>query len=92
MKASKEKNTIIEDPIEIKEGSDVNNTTSKGIKNIPNPHLARNKNKTFREDTLQIENKREIIIVPVILDLLTMRSQYFNDLFSSLRKDHKVCK
>lgn len=86
MKASTEK-TVIEDSNEIKDSSD----KSKGTKNIPNPHLARSKSKPFREDMLQIENKREKIIVPVILDLLAMRSQYFNDLFSSLRKDHNVC-
>ena len=62
----------------------------KGVRNITNPYLVRNKYKPFREDALQIENKKEIITVPVVLDLLTMRSQYFNDLFSSIREDSNV--
>ena len=65
-------------------------TIIKGVRNIPNPYLVRNKCKPFREDALQIENKKEIITVPVVLDLLTMRSQYFNDLFSSIREDSNV--
>lgn len=62
----------------------------KGVRNITNPYLVRNKYKPFREDALKIENKKEIITVPVVLDLLTMRSQYFNDLFSSIREDSNV--
>ena len=62
----------------------------KGVRNITNPYLVRNKCKPFREDALQIENKKEIITIPVVLDLLTMRSQYFNDLFSSIREDSNV--
>ena len=57
---------------------------SKSIRNISNPYILAKNNAT---NILRIENKREAVTIPVIANLLKIRSVYFSEVFSTVVGD-----